>query len=102
MLKVWSHISTKSIFAPQFNAQLAEAAYVIGTVQTISPFLMPIAKQARCKLLEPLFDETTYFEENVLAIFFSNSLTNGPLVRKFDFKTFVTLEISFLLMLCLL
>ena len=92
----------KSIVAPQFIAQLMEAAYVIGTVQTISPFFIPIAKQARCKLLEPQLDETTYYDENFLEILRSNSFTNGPFVRKFDFKTLVTLEISSLLILCLL
>ena len=44
---VWISISTKSIFAPQYNAQLADATNEFGEVQTISFFFSSIAIQAK-------------------------------------------------------
>ena len=46
ILLVFRSISTKSIFAPQYKAAFEEATKVLGTVQTISFSLIPIARHA--------------------------------------------------------
>ena len=53
-------ISTKSIFAPQYNAQFADATKEIGEVQTISFFLTPRARQERCNALVALLTTMAY------------------------------------------
>ena len=42
-------ISIKSIFAPQYSAQFAEATKLIPEVQTKSPILIPNANKVACK-----------------------------------------------------
>ena len=54
MFQVSLSISTKSIEAPQFIAQFAEATKVFGTVHTISFFFKPRAKQPKCNALDAL------------------------------------------------
>ena len=78
MLNVSLSIYKKSISAPQFIAQLAEATKVFGTVQTKSPFLIPKAKQAICSALDPLLTATEYLDPQNLLILFSNFFTSGP------------------------
>ena len=51
-------ISTKSIFAPQYKAQLAEATKDIGEVQTISFWDIPRARQDKCRALVALLTAT--------------------------------------------
>ena len=60
ILYVFGSISTKSISPPQYITQFAEATNDIGEVQTISPFFIPIDKQAKCRALVALTDATAY------------------------------------------
>ena len=71
-------MSTKSIFAPQYNAQFADATKEIGEVQTISFFLTPRARQERCNALVALLTTMAYLEPTFLAIASSNSLIFSP------------------------
>ena len=70
---VFSSISTKSTFAPQCKAQVADATNVFGTVHRVFPFLKFNAKQDKCKAADALLTATANFEFTNLDIFFSKS-----------------------------
>ena len=80
-------------------AQFAEATKEIGLVQTISPFLIPKDKQAICNAEVALFTATANLDRQNLLNDFSNNFIVGPVVKKSDFKIFLTEEISLLVIL---
>jgi hypothetical protein len=81
ILKVSKSMSTKSIFAPQYKAQLEVATKLTGDVQTKSFLLRPKDKQPRCKAEVALLTTNEYLDPQNKFIFFSNSSIFGPVVK---------------------
>ena len=74
-------MSAKTGLAPQYSAQLAEAAKVIGVVMTSSPSPMPAAIQAMCSAAVQLEVTTAYLAPVISQMVFSTASTAGPQVR---------------------
>ena len=79
-------ISTITGVAPVNNTEFAVAANVRSGIITSSPVFICKAVNERCKAAVALETPIAYLEPQNLAIFFSNSLSFGPLVSKFWFK----------------
>ena len=71
-------MSTKSISAPQYKAQLELATKEIGDVQTSFPGPTPKTRHAKCNELVALFVATAYLEPTFLEKVCSNKGTIGP------------------------
>ena len=80
--------------APQYSAQFADAANVIGVVMTSSPAPTPAARQAMCSAAVPLLQSTAYFAPVTSQSFFSASSIAGPQVRKSLRMTAATASMS--------
>ena len=78
ILKVFSSISTKSTFAPQYFPQFADATKVLEDVQSQSFFFNPKAKQEIWSELVALFEATAYFDLTIEQILSSNFFTVFP------------------------
>ena len=77
ILKVSGLISTKSILAPQYNAQFADATKLVYEVHTQSSLFIPMAIHAMCNALVALFTAIAYGTLTSLHISDSNSCTYG-------------------------
>ena len=69
---VFLSMSIKSIFAPQYNAQFADATNVLAEVTTISFLPTSKARQDICNAEVALFTAKAYFESTYSAISSSN------------------------------
>ena len=81
ILYVFGLISAKTGFAPQYRAQFADAAKVIGVVITSSPSVTPAAIAAICNAAVPLLHTAAYFAPVRAHRRASSSSTLGPQVR---------------------
>ena len=71
-------MSTKSIKAPQYRAQLADATNVFGLVQTVSPDPTPSARLAMYKALVPELTATENYALLFSTTAFSKAGISGP------------------------
>ena len=87
-------MSANTGLAPQYRAQLALAAKVMGLVITSSPGPIPAASAAICSAAVPLLTATQYLAPVMRQSMLSSSRVRGPQVRHSLCRVSVTARIS--------